>query len=304
MSIFGRRRPGGKRLQKKPKSQRNFKAGMAALLLSLSMLAGVFPTPAAADQGKWFSEIVEFDSIALHYAGDDGWPGAQVPENALLKPDVPLALYYRYSVPENKISDVLADVPYYLDVSPHLTLTDLRSGSPLKIEDDGVEFGKIYADPDTGRAWVEFAPNPEGDGTVLSNYTELNGAYFYLDCRRAGSPPPGEDSIAGHRNLYAMKFENSGQLLFGYEEHEPVTAEAQIKKSGGLQDKTITWTIRFTPRQNPDGKDGIARTHPLRCGTRLIPACRAMRKTAPKSTACPFRSMPLRGRLPERKTPM
>lgn len=164
---------------------------MAALLLCLSVLSGLFPALAAADQEKQFSEIVKFDSIALHYAGDDGRPGERVLENALLRPDTALALYYTYSIPENKISDVQANVPYELDVSPHLTLSGLRHGSPLKFEENGAEgeqFGTIYADPDSGRAWVVFESDPDGTGTVLSNYTALNGAYFYPDCWRARTP--------------------------------------------------------------------------------------------------------------------
>lgn len=54
-----------------------------------------------------------------------------------------------------------------------------------------------------------------------------------------------------------MKFENNEELHFGYAELEPVTAEAKIKKGGKQQDKTptITWTIDYTPWQNPSAEN-------------------------------------------------
>ena len=60
-----------------------------------------------------------------------------------------------------------------------------------------------------------------------------------------------------------MKFENSKQITFGYAENEPVTAKAQINKDGKLQDKTITWTINYTPWQNPAASDPVTLETPF-----------------------------------------
>ena len=117
-----------------------------------------------------------------------------------------------------------------------------------------IKFGKICANG--SKAWIEFYANDSNTGTVLSEIGELTGAYFYLQCGRAGSPPTGESPIEEGKNLYAMKFENNEELHFGYAELEPVTAEAKIEKSGEQQDKTptVTWTINYTPWQNPSAE--------------------------------------------------
>ena len=60
-----------------------------------------------------------------------------------------------------------------------------------------------------------------------------------------------------------MKFENNEQITFGYAENEPVTAKAQINKDGKLQDKTITWTINYTPWQNPAASDPVTLETPF-----------------------------------------
>ena len=265
MGMFHRHSRGGKRLQRKPKSKHNSGVRLAALLLCLSMLTGFLPAlTRAADGGPLLSGIVTFGSITLHYAGADGQSvGAAVPDNALLKRDDKLILRYTYAISEGQCEQITAGTNYYLEVSPHLVLPNLSSGSALTIETDkgSVEFGKIYADGSS--AWVTFDAKADGSGTILSDYGELQDAYFYLNCARAGAVPPGENPIDGNSNLYAMKFENNTQLNFGYAENEPVTAKAQINKGGSLKDKTITWTIDYTPWQNPAPNDPVALDTPF-----------------------------------------
>ena len=260
MSMFYRHNRGGKRLQRKPKSESSSGVRLAALLLCLSMLMGFLPALAsAADDGAKLSSIVMFDSITLHYAGAGGQPeGTAIQDGTLLEKDKQLVLRYTYNITENQCAQIAAGTNYYLEVSPHLVLPNLEGGSPLTVKtEDGAQeqFGSIYADGSS--AWVTFDANPDGTGTVLSGYGELDNAFFYLNCNRADQVPAGESPIEGNSNLYAMKFENNEQITFGYAENEPVTAKAQINKGGALQDKTITWTINYTPWQNPAGDDGV-----------------------------------------------
>lgn len=85
MGMFHHHSRGGKRLQRKSKSEHHSGVRLAALLLCLSMLTGFLPALArAADGGPLLSGIVNFQSIALHYAGPDGQSvGAEVENNAL-----------------------------------------------------------------------------------------------------------------------------------------------------------------------------------------------------------------------------
>ena len=96
MSMFYRHNRGGKRLQRKPKSESSSGARLAALLLCLSMLMGFLPALAsAADDGAKLSSIVMFDSITLHYAGAGGQPeAAAIQDGALIERDKQLALRY------------------------------------------------------------------------------------------------------------------------------------------------------------------------------------------------------------------
>ena len=265
MGMFYRHSRGGKRFYRKLKSEHNLGVRLAALLLCLSVLAGFLPKMArAADNVEKLSGIVTFDSITLHYAGDDGQSvGAEVSDNALLGRDDKLILRYTYKITGEQCKSIQAGTNYYLEVSSHLVLPDLNGGSALTIEtDDGpIEFGRIYANG--SRAWVIFRKKENSNDTVLSDYGELNNAYFYLNCSRAGTVPDSESPIEGHSNLYAMKFENNKQLHFGYAENEPVTAKAQIKKGGSLTDKTITWTISYTPWQNPTIDDVVTLDTPF-----------------------------------------
>ena len=265
MGMFHHHSWGGKRLQRKLKSEHHSGVRLAALLLCLSMITGFLPALArAADAGEKLSSIVNFQSIALHYAGPDGQSvGEIVQNNALLGKDDKLILRYTYAISDEQCVQITAGTNYYLEVSPHLVLPNLSSGSPLTIEtDDGlVEFGKIYADGSS--AWVTFDAKSDGGGTILSEYGELNDANFYLTCNRAGAVPDSETPIEGHSNLYAMKFETGEQLTFGYAENEPISAKAEIKKDGILRDKTITWTIDYTPWQNPAEGDDVTLDTPF-----------------------------------------
>lgn len=235
------------------------KVRMACLCMAAS--ACLLFQPVRAAEGdvpaeKKLSDVATFTSIRLCYLDEHGGITGYVEDRALIESGASLGLHYTYEIPDEKTGSIEAGVPYYLEVSPHLVLPNLESGSSLTADTDegSVEFGKIYAD--TGRAWIEFSAKADGSGTVLSKIGGLTGAYFYLrQCRRAVSPPAGESPIEG-KNLYAMKFENGEKLHFGYAELEPVTAEAKIEKSGKQQDKTptVTWTINYTPWQNPSAE--------------------------------------------------
>ena len=264
MNMFHHHSRGGKRPEQKSKSQHNAGVRLATLFLCLAMLTGFLPTLAQeAGAGEKLSSIVTFDSITLHYA-DNGKPGEAVADSALIKRDAQLVLRYTYKITADQCNRIQAGTNYYLDVSPHLELPHLESGSPLTIEtEDGKQeqFGSIYADGNS--AWVTFDEKQDQSGTILSDYGGLENAFFYLNCRRAGDIPADETPIDGSSNLYAMKFENNTQLNFGYAENEPVTAKAKIEKGGSLTDKTITWTIAYTPWQNPAEDDDITLDTPF-----------------------------------------
>lgn len=265
MTIFDRRHRYGKQFQNKLKFHKTG-ARLAAFFLCLAILTCLFPAPAAAaDTEEKLSDIVDFDSITLHYTDSDGRPeGTAIENGALIKQDAQLILRYTYKITEDQCKNISANTLYYLNVSPHLSPPDLSSGSPLTIEsEDGTkeQFGTIYANG--SKAWVTFLTIPGSTETVLSKYGELNDAYFYLNCKRADTVPPGEYPLDGHTNLYAMKFEDVGQLNFGYAENEPVTAKARIDKDGILRDRTITWTVNYTPWQNPGENDGVTLDTPF-----------------------------------------
>lgn len=270
MGMFHHHSRGGKRIQRKTKSEHHSGVRLAALLLCLSMLTGFLPALARAADGRpLLSSIVTFDSITLHYAGADGQSaGAEVQDNALIKKDDNLMLRYTYAISEEQCGKITAETNYYLDVSPHLVLPNLGSGSPLTMtveNDDGTkeekQFGIINADG--ASAWVEFLADT--DGTLLLGSDGILNAYFYLNCNRANDVPADETPIDGNSNLYAMKFETTPEtsLHFSYAENEPVSAKAQINKSGSLTDKTITWTIDYTPWQNPAEGDDVTLETPF-----------------------------------------
>lgn len=197
MSMFYRHNRGGKRLQRKPKSESSSGARLAALLLCLSMLMGFLPALAsAADNEEKLSSIVTFESISLHYAGAGGQPeGTAIQDGTLLEKDKQLVLRYTYNITEDQCAKIAAGTNYYLEVSPHLVLPNLRDGSEVTIETENgtVPFGKIYSDG--SRAWVTFYAKSDGSDTVLSEYGGLNNAFFYLNCNRAGSVPEDRKSV-------------------------------------------------------------------------------------------------------------
>ncbi len=266
MKIFYRHSCTYKPFQGRSKPQKNLGVRLTVFLLCLSVLAGFLPELAmAADNHEKLCSIVNFQSIELHYPGVDGQIiGAKVQDHALIEKGERLVLQYTYEITEEQCSQIVAGTNYYLEVSPHLLLPDLGSGSPLtvKTEEGGEEkFGTIYADG--SNAWVVFDEKPDGGGTVLSDYGGLLNANFYLECRRAGQPPEGESPVPGYNNLYAIKFETGDELYFGYQENEPVTAKATIDKRGSFQDKTITWEIDYTPWQNPTSEDPVTANTPF-----------------------------------------
>lgn len=217
---------------RKRKAQRCSGRRLLAFLLCLSLLSGFLPALAkAAENGERLAGIVKFQSITLHYAAENGQPeGAAIQDNILIEKERLLILRYAYEITEEQCSRIEADTPYYLEVSPHLILPDLGSqGSALTMEtEDGPrKFGAIFADG--SRAWVVFEGQKDGSGTVLSEYGELKDAFFYLNCSRAGAPPKDEVPIDGTTNLYAMKFEDGGQLRFGYREMSLAHRAARIR---------------------------------------------------------------------------
>lgn len=297
MTVFHHHSYDSRRLQKDPRPRGVFGMRMAVFFLCLSMLAALLPALALAeaDQRARLSEIVNFQSITLHYAGDDGLPaGAAIPDHTLLKRDDRLVLYYTYEIPEDKISKIAAGIRYHLEVSSHLVLSHLENGSSLTIKTDEGEqqFGKIYADG--ADAWVIFDPNEDGSGTVLSESGGLSGAYFYLDCGRAADPPEDGSPIDGETNLYALKFENGEQLAFGYAENEPITSKAQIKKDGSLTDKTITWTIDYTPWQNPATEDPVTKDTPFELRDTIDTAIHDLDKGSAEIDGLPIPTYPSR----------
>lgn len=267
MTTFHHRRRGGKRLAKRSRTQSSAKGKLAALFLCLSMLVEIFPILALAEgTEEKFSELVNFDRITLHYADANGRPeGPMIQNGTCIEKSSQLALSYIYRITPEKCGKIKPDTPYYLEISPHLVPTNLMpTGSPLTIDmgedEPEIEFGRIYANG--SRAWVTFlgkdGSSVPGDLVLADHVEDLLGTLnFYLSCYRAGTVPKGETSIAGQVNRYAMKFEDGGELVFGYAENEPLTAKAQIDKQGGYKDKIITWEIDYTPWQNPDGEDNV-----------------------------------------------
>lgn len=243
------------------------KVRMACLCMAAS--ACLLFQPVRAAEGdvpaeKKLSDVATFTSIRLCYLDEHGGITGDVEDRALIDSGASLGLRYTYEIPKENVdvSSIEANVPYYLEVSPHLVLpSDLKADLSLTEEGENgisreLKFGKICANG--SKAWIEFYENDSNTGTVLSEIEggKLTDAYFYLQCGRAGLPPAGESPIEEGKNLYAMKFENGDELHFGYAELEPVTAEAKIEKSGKQQDKTptVTWTINYTPWQNPSAE--------------------------------------------------
>lgn len=269
MDMFHRHSRNGKRLLKKSKRAHPSGTRFAALLLCLSMLTGMLSTLAAAEGETKFAEIARFQKIELYRADENGNPkGDALQDHVLIGADDRLALRYEFHIPEEQSGGITADAPYYLEISPHLLLS-LGGSWPLMVEDEEgnqEQFGTLHAGG--GKAWVTFSAKTDGSGNtklVLSDWMDPDGfaGEFHLGCGRAAKAPDGEKPVEEGRNLYAMKFESGGELLFGYAENEPATARAKIEKGGSRQDKTITWTIHYTPWQNPGPDDGVALNTPF-----------------------------------------
>lgn len=200
MGTFHHHSRGGKRLQRKSKSEHHLGVRLAALLLCLSMLTGVLPALAqAADGGLLLSSIVTFDRITLHNYEDTAPNklGAEIENNTLIGKNDQLVLYYEYSIfDETKLNSIKADTPYYLDVSPHLVLFSFAAQTlMMEVEDtdEKVPFGKIESDG--SRAWVTFDGNEETRKTILEEQGGIGGANLYLNCKRAVDVPAGEIPI-------------------------------------------------------------------------------------------------------------
>lgn len=231
------------------------------------------PDSGSADEEKLFKNIARIDTVELCYAGTDGKPTQdKVLDGDLLEKDTRLAVKYTYTITADRFRNgiIEANIPYYLDISPHLKLPDLgANGEPLiiKIGNEGEtaeekEFGRIYADG--SRAKITFIPNDAGTGIVLADYlkegsdfADFEGAYFYLGCGRADDPTG--DPIEGSDNRYEMVLEDQKLLTFGYAEHEPVKVPAKIEKDGGQNGSSneLTWRITYKPWENPSVEDGV-----------------------------------------------
>lgn len=269
MRLFNARICGSKRSCEDSPGRKKAGRRIAALLLGLSLLAGLLPTLAAAEDEAKFAEIAKFQKIGLYRANESGDPeGEALRDHVLIGADDRLALRYEFNIPVGMSGTITADTPYYLEISPHLLLS-LSGSWPLMVEDeDGDEEQFATLSAGGGKAWVTFLAKRDGNGNatlVLLEWMSDNGfaGEFHLGCGRAAKVPDGEDPVEEGRNLYAMKFESGGELLFGYAENEPATARAKIEKGGSRQDKTITWTIRYTPWQNPGPDDGVALDTPF-----------------------------------------
>ena len=306
MTMKYQRRHGSKLPHKKTTFQSSCLMRLTALFLCLSVLAGVLPVwtiLAAADGRQTLFGNVDIQSITLHYAGTGKQPiGHEVPDQALIKKDDQLVLQYRFDITEQQCGEIEPGIPYYLEVSPHLVPASLVSGAAItvKTEDGGEEpFGKICADGQD--AWVTFDAGQNG-GTILSELAEeLKDAFFYLHCSRAGQPPEGEQPIEGSSNLYAMKFETGDSLAFGYAENEPVKATAKIEKKGARdgQDQTITWTIQYTPWQNPSGGGQVTLDTPFELRDTIDSGLHSYVKGSVKIAGTPVPDYDSRDKLPE-----
>lgn len=256
MTLPHPRRVRGKRLPKTTRPRSRPGARLAALLLCLAVLAGALPVLASAEgeAPRMLAGFVTISDITLQNAAEEA-----VPDNALLQRGEALTLHYEYAITAEQclaIADNAANTPYYLAISPHLKPPENLS-EPLKT-DDGTRFGTLCADG--GRAWVKFVPdalqNFAGGFESTPNEPVLTGAYLDLRCTRADNVPENEHPIAGESNRYAMIVEERQLLKFGYAENEPLNAAAVLRKGGsGPADKTITWTISYTPWQNPSASD-------------------------------------------------
>lgn len=234
------------------------------LFLSAVLTAGFLSVQTNAEGELQFSDIVDFTDVSLWYADESGKPDQKIEGGAepLLEKNVGLALCYSYEIKDGMIGGIAAYTPYYLAVSTHLAASPgLKGGEPLTVEIEGKdseEFGKLYAEG--AKAWIIFKADESGTGTVLAKLLTENDidsfqGTFYLQCGRAAEPPD-----LNEENRYTMEVEGRDLFTFGYKEKERTERKAAVKKNGSLTGKTITWTIEYTPWQNPNpaGPDQIA----------------------------------------------
>lgn len=242
---------------------------LGGLSLTKALSSVRMPGVRDADDEKRFQDIADFTKIALYYAGADGKPSEKVSDGDLLGKDTPLSVEYTYTIAADKFQGadkIVADTPYYLDISTHLKLPTLDpAGNLLTIEIENEagetkkrEFGRIHADG--SRAWITFTSNSGSTGTVLEECLEGSGfedANFYLGCSRAGTLPG--DVTKNEDNRYEMVLEDKPWLTFGYAENEPISAPATIQKSGSQDGNSnvLTWTIAYKPWENPSTGDGV-----------------------------------------------
>lgn len=120
---------------------------------------------------------------------------------------------------------------------------------------DGPQFGTLYANGTD--AWVTFEPSgADNSKTVISDYDPFTFD-LWLECTLAGIP--GEKN---ENNRYEIDLGNGKTLTFGYAEDEPQHQKATIEKTGVVTGSMITWTIQYTPWQNPSASDSVtAETH-------------------------------------------
>ena len=229
------------------------KLKIGIILLCAVMAACFLSVQTKAEGEKKFSDIAEFTEISLWNTGD----GIKIEGQVLLEKDVKLELRCNYMMKDGKIGSITANSPYYLEVSPHLVLP---LSSPLTVKIDGsapVEFGSIRSNGT--KVWIEFKAGEGGSGTALAKLLADNDLEdfqgdFHLQCGRAVTPPELNDE-----NRYTMEVEGRELFSFGYKERERTEKKAEIKKEGSQQGRTVTWTIKYTPWQNPnpDGPDKI-----------------------------------------------
>ncbi len=105
--------------------------------------------------------------------------------------------------------------------------------------------------------------------------------------------------MEGKDNLYVIKFENGKELLFGYAELERTEAKAKIEKGGSLRDKTIVWTIDYTPWQNPAGETGLTSDTPFELSDRIDGAMHSYVAGSIKVDGVPAADYVSRDEIPE-----
>lgn len=265
MGLFHNRR---KWFKSQERARRTISIFLSVVLLCLSTLGSFSYAFAKESTAKLLSSVITFNSIKLYHV-ESGKKGEEVKKDEFIKKDENLFLWYEFEIGNDTVATIEPNVPYYLNVSSHLTLPNWGDKSEelkLTYEDEqnekiSVTFASLHSDGE--KAWMSFtASTVDSSKTVVSEYEGVEDAHFYLECGRAKNPPAASEGEDSSNNRFLIKFENGEQLPFGYWELVPVYADAKLKKSGnrdGEMAKTITWSIDYTPMQNPEkGEGGIA----------------------------------------------